>query len=87
MGRSLDKSKAPTEWARSILELHLLLNLSQTAFGDRLHCSAMAVSRWERGVREPPVKITGKYWPGFFGGSERHPSPRQLAPGVSGFLR
>jgi len=44
------------EWARSILKLRHQLGLSQTALGARLHCSAMAVSRWERGRKEPPAR-------------------------------
>ncbi len=30
------------------------LHLDQSEFAKRFHCSAMAVSRWERGVQEPP---------------------------------
>src|SRR5580704_10538381 len=30
------------------------MGLDQMAFGEGLHCSAMTVSRWERGVQEPP---------------------------------
>jgi SOS-response transcriptional repressor LexA len=30
------------------------MRLDQMAFGEGLHCSAMTVSRWERGVQEPP---------------------------------
>jgi hypothetical protein len=44
------------EWARSILRLRHQLGLSQTALGARLHYSAMAVSRWERGAKEPPAQ-------------------------------
>jgi SOS-response transcriptional repressor LexA len=43
------------EWATTISELRQRLNLSQTALGQRLHCTAMSVSRWERGTREPPA--------------------------------
>lgn len=41
------------EWARVISNLRDALQLSQTNFGERLRCSAMSVSRWERGVLEP----------------------------------
>ena len=41
------------EWASTISELRTRLNQSQTAFGQRLHSSAMVVSRWERGTQEP----------------------------------
>jgi phage repressor protein C with HTH and peptisase S24 domain len=41
------------EWATSISDLRHHLNLSQSDFGQRLHSSAMGVSRWERGNQEP----------------------------------
>jgi SOS-response transcriptional repressor LexA len=56
MRKSLGKSAIPSKptWAASICGLRHHLNLSQTDFGHRLHSSAMGVSRWERGVQEPP---------------------------------
>ena len=45
---------AHPEWARKIQELRHRLALSQTAFAELLRVSAMAVSRWERGINEPP---------------------------------
>lgn len=44
------------DWARKIQLLRQRLGLSQTAFGSRLHYSAMAVSRWESGTQEPPAQ-------------------------------
>jgi transcriptional regulator with XRE-family HTH domain len=41
------------EWATSISELRMRLKLSQVDFGQRLHSSAMGVSRWESGNQEP----------------------------------
>lgn len=56
MRKARIKSKAAKpEWATTISALRRGLNVSQTAFGQRLHSSAMAVSRWERGAQEPPV--------------------------------
>jgi len=53
--RRVRLSSAPRpQWAAKILELREELRLSQTAFGHKLRCSAMAVSRWERGTQEPP---------------------------------
>jgi len=50
--------------------------LSQTAFGQRLYSSAMAVSRWERGTQEPTAEsyiglgnLAGDLFAGFFGPS------------------
>jgi SOS-response transcriptional repressor LexA len=42
-----------SEWATTVSELRQRLNLSQAAFGQRLHSSAMCISRWERGMHEP----------------------------------
>ena len=48
-------SKQPKpEWATCVYDLRRRLNLSQTIFGQRVHSSPMGVSRWERGVQEPP---------------------------------
>jgi len=60
-GQAMRKSRSKSgispkaEWATTISELRQRLNLSQTAFGQRLHCAAMSVSRWERGTQEPPA--------------------------------
>src|SRR6202162_202167 len=44
------------EWARKILGLRRRMGLTQAAFASRLHYSAMALSRWERGTHEPPAQ-------------------------------
>jgi SOS-response transcriptional repressor LexA len=49
------KTQSP-EWARKILKLRRDLGLTQAAFASRLHYSAMALSRWERGTHEPPAQ-------------------------------
>jgi SOS-response transcriptional repressor LexA len=41
------------QWSQAIFDLRHRLGLSQSAFGARLHYSAMAVSRWETGKQEP----------------------------------
>ena len=53
------KSKVLTipEWARNISKLRSRQDLSQSVFGQRIHSSAMSVSRWERGTQEPPAGI------------------------------
>jgi DNA-binding XRE family transcriptional regulator len=43
-------------WATRIEKLRQKLNFSQTDFANQLGVSAMAVSRWERGINEPPAK-------------------------------
>jgi SOS-response transcriptional repressor LexA len=52
------KVRKPTnpEWARKILRLRHSMGLTQSAFASRLHYSAMALSRWERGTHEPPAQ-------------------------------
>ena len=53
------KSSVPPKgnWAKMVSELRNRLQLSQTEFGQMVHSSAMAVSRWERGAQEPPADI------------------------------
>ncbi len=54
MSGSGNKTKSPgQEWAQKVRELRRSLNLNQQDLGQRLHYSAMAVSRWERGEKEP----------------------------------
>lgn len=45
------------EWAGRINVLRRRLGFSQAELGRHLNSSAMAVSRWERGVQEPPANI------------------------------
>ena len=45
------------EWARRIIALRRRLQMSQSELGRQMNSSAMAVSRWERGVQEPPANI------------------------------
>jgi SOS-response transcriptional repressor LexA len=60
MKKRSSKSKGPLkpDWAMSTSNLRERQHLSQTAFGQKLHSSAMAVSRWERGAQEP---LSGSY--------------------------
>lgn len=50
------KSKTKPDWATEITRLRRQLHLNQTVFGQKLRSSPMAVSRWERGVQEPPSR-------------------------------
>lgn len=49
------QSKVPEkpDWAKKVSELRSRLGLNQSEFGRKLHSSAMAISRWERGAQEP----------------------------------
>jgi SOS-response transcriptional repressor LexA len=50
-------SNTKSEWAARIAALRLRLQISQSELGKQLNSSAMAVSRWERGVQEPPANV------------------------------
>ena len=45
------------EWADRLESLREGLGLSQAALAKKLNVSAMAPSRWERGVHEPPADV------------------------------
>jgi SOS-response transcriptional repressor LexA len=49
------QAKIP-EWAREIMDLRKHLGLSQASLGQRLQYSPVAVSRWERGTKEPTAE-------------------------------
>jgi|ERR1700730_1221491 len=54
MARVVRKAKRlQPDWAKLIRELRQKLDLNQEELGHRLHYSAMAISRWERGEQEP----------------------------------
>jgi transcriptional regulator with XRE-family HTH domain len=50
-----EKARANTmfEWAQRIASLRQRLEMSQAELAHRLECSAMTVSRWERGLLAP----------------------------------
>src|SRR5271163_3459826 len=50
-----DTPSAYPPWAEKIAQLRKRLHLSQAELGSQLQYSAMAVSRWERGLQEPPA--------------------------------
>src|SRR5438874_5614430 len=49
------RKKSRPEWAQQVERLRRGMKFSQTALGNKLGFSAMAISRWERGVQEPPA--------------------------------
>jgi transcriptional regulator with XRE-family HTH domain len=62
-------------WAKRIRQLRERLGLSQSALAKKLRCSSMSISRWERGINEPPAqfylalgKLAGKPQCWFFWG-------------------
>jgi SOS-response transcriptional repressor LexA len=48
---------AKNNWAAMVRKVREQARLDQTGFGRKFHSSAMAVSRWERGVQEPPAHV------------------------------
>src|SRR6202163_2462833 len=55
MARKSSRRRVTPEWAEKIEQLRQRLNLSQSRLGQQLQYSAMAISRWERGLQEPPA--------------------------------
>ena len=55
MERKRTKHIGIPEWAARVEKLRHHLKLSQSALGQQLQYSAMAISRWERGIQEPPA--------------------------------
>lgn len=55
MERKGKKHNSIPEWAQRVEKLRRKLKLSQSRLGQQLQYSAMAVSRWERGLQEPPA--------------------------------
>lgn len=56
MARPLQFVASPLPgWARRIKTLRTNLGLNQLAFGKKLKCSSMVISRWERGLQKPPA--------------------------------
>jgi SOS-response transcriptional repressor LexA len=55
MARISARRRAIPEWAEQIEKLRRRLDLSQSRLGQQLQYSAMAISRWERGLQEPPA--------------------------------
>ena len=55
MGKT--RNTTDREWASRIIALRRRMGISQSEFGKQLNSSAMAVSRWERGVQDPSANI------------------------------
>jgi SOS-response transcriptional repressor LexA len=55
MARTPPRRRATPEWATQVEKLRRRLKLSQSRLGQQLQYSAMAISRWERGLQEPPA--------------------------------
>src|SRR5690349_12366275 len=50
------KANALPEWAREITTLRERLGINQAELARRMECSAMTISRWERGLLQPSAE-------------------------------
>jgi SOS-response transcriptional repressor LexA len=61
MRKPISKNDAVPEWSKRIEKLRVRLGLSQAKLGEELQYSAMAISRWERGIQEPLAEAYIKF--------------------------
>jgi SOS-response transcriptional repressor LexA len=52
-----EKQKTQPQWASRIMGLRRRLKISQSELAKRMNCSAMTVSRWERGLQPPSAEF------------------------------
>lgn len=50
------KREAPPEWVSQITALRERIGINQAELARRLECSAMTISRWERGLLQPSAE-------------------------------
>jgi phage repressor protein C with HTH and peptisase S24 domain len=50
------KASALPEWTRQITDLRERLGINQAELARRMECSAMTISRWERGLLQPSAE-------------------------------
>ena len=55
MGKT--RNTTELEWASRVIAFRRRMGVSHSELGKQLNSSAMAVSRWERGLQEPPANI------------------------------
>jgi phage repressor protein C with HTH and peptisase S24 domain len=56
MKKSRGKREAPPEWVSQITAMRDRLGINQAELARRLECSAMTISRWERGLLQPSAE-------------------------------
>src|SRR3954454_25240981 len=54
--RRRDKGNSLPEWATKITALREHLEINQAQLARRMECSAMTISRWERGLLQPSAE-------------------------------
>ena len=54
--RRKSKRSAPPEWVDQITALRERLGINQAELARRMECSAMTISRWERGLLQPSAE-------------------------------
>ena len=55
MVKAVSKNGAVPEWAKRIGRVRTGLHMNQSQLGQELQYSSMTISRWERGLQEPPA--------------------------------
>ena len=54
--KNRQKRTGSPEWAQHITSLRERLGINQAELARRLECSAMTISRWERGLLQPSAE-------------------------------
>lgn len=54
--KKMSKHRALQEWAEQITRLRERLRINQAELARRMDCSAMTISRWERGLLQPSAE-------------------------------
>jgi|SRR5579872_3636976 len=57
MKKAISKNDTVPGWAKRIERFRYSLKMNQGQLGEELQYSGMAISRWERGIQEPPAEV------------------------------
>src|SRR5215472_6354854 len=56
MKKKKNKTAAQPEWVSEIIALRERIGINQAELARRMECSAMTISRWERGLLQPSAE-------------------------------
>src|SRR5215469_9849241 len=56
MKKKKNKTAAQPEWVSEIIALRERIGINQAELARRMQCSAMTISRWERGLLQPSAE-------------------------------
>ena len=82
--KTRSKNSALPEWATQVTALRVSLKINQAELARTLECSAMTVSRWERGLLQPSAQHfiqLGNM------GSKEEAWPEKSRAGVAGLIK